>query len=252
MTDKKKKTTVKKKTAAKKSSKGKTAATGSAVKKSSKKTKVESAKSVNPLYILTIMSLLVVLIFLINKVYFSDKKISDKRKQIVAAEDLIKSKKIKDEKKNSDKENKPQNIDKTAVKVDARVYFIRFDDRTEKSMLYSVKRKVDKIKMVEGVMKELIKGLTPKEIRGGFFSAVPRDLKIRSINVKSGVAVIDFDNSIQKGAAGNILINRIDQIIYTATQFKNIHSVQIKIDGKIRNSLGGDGLYINGPLKRKR
>jgi spore germination protein GerM len=62
---------------------------------------------------------------------------------------------------------------------------------------------------------------------------------------------IDFNSSLEKGGAGNIIINRIDQIVYTMTQFKDINSIIIKINGQRRNSIGADGLSISGPIHRR-
>jgi len=71
------------------------------------------------------------------------------------------------------------------------------------------------------------------------------------VKIRNKTAEIDFNSAIEYGAAGSILLNRLDQIVYTATQFSGVGSVIIKINGKARQTLGADGLSISGPLHRR-
>ena len=82
-------------------------------------------------------------------------------------------------------------------------------------------------------------------------TAVPHGLRVNGIRLKNGTAEIDFNGAIEQGAGGSVLINRIDQIVYTATQFPNVRSIVIKINGRPRQTLGMDGLSIGGPLHRR-
>ena len=99
-------------------------------------------------------------------------------------------------------------------------------------------------------LEQLIKGPTPYEQGKGYITAVPSHLKIRNIDIKGKTAEIDFNGVIEEGAAGDILLKRIQQIVNTATQFDNIDSIIIKINGQRRKTIGGDGLSIGGPLRR--
>jgi len=76
-------------------------------------------------------------------------------------------------------------------------------------------------------------------------------MRINSVKIRNKTAEIDFNSAIEYGAAGSILLNRLDQIVYTATQFSGVGSVIIKINGKARQTLGADGLSISGPLHRR-
>lgn len=79
---------------------------------------------------------------------------------------------------------------------------------------------------------------------------MPSNLKIRNIDIKGKTAEIDFNSAIEEGAAGDILLKRIQQIVHTATQFDDVDSIIIKINGQRRKTIGGDGLSIGGPLRR--
>ena len=132
-----------------------------------------------------------------------------------------------------------------------KVYFIRMDERTEKIYLAPVSRKVDEPKKVEAALTQLIKGLSGSEKRRGYLSAVPANLKVRRVRVRNGIAEIDFNAAIGYGA-GNILVSRLDQIVYTATQFKEVRAVQVTINGRRHSVLGSDGLSIGSPLHRRK
>jgi len=79
---------------------------------------------------------------------------------------------------------------------------------------------------------------------------VPASLRLRSVNIKGSTAEIDFSGEIEQSAAGEIVIKRVQQIVYTATQFDNVDSIVIMINGQRRKTLGSDGFSISGPLRR--
>jgi len=135
-------------------------------------------------------------------------------------------------------------------KREVRVYLVRIDETTGKSRLVAVTRKVQG-DVIEGALKELINGPTAGEKKRGLLTAVPADLKIRRIRVMNRTAEIDFNAAIEQGASGSVLLDRIDQIVYTATQFPAVARVIITINGKRRETLGTDGLSIGGPIERR-
>jgi spore germination protein GerM len=47
-------------------------------------------------------------------------------------------------------------------------------------------------------------------------------------------------------------MNRIEQIVFTATQFEGVEGVVIKINGVERSTIGPDGLALARPLTRAR
>jgi germination protein M len=153
-----------------------------------------------------------------------------------------------------EKTRKQPEMKETPVKQPAesvKIYFVALNEKTDKMYLAPVSRKVNRDPLLENTIRELVKGPTSAEKRKGLLTAIPTELKINSIKIKNKTAEIDFNSAIEHGAAGNILINRIDQIVYTATQFSGVTSVIIKINGRTRQTLGADGLSISGPLHRR-
>ena len=211
------------------------------------------ARNFSPVFVLIIMVLTAVIIFLLNKAYYKEEESGKAHNQPPSLKDKDKSLDAAGRENEKEREkDRGETAGKTEDNfLEAKVYFVKINEATENMTLVPVKRRVSGSNKVEGALKELIRGLSKKERDSGLLNAVPQDLKIRSIRVNNRTAIIDFNGSIEKDAAGSILLSRLDQIVYTATQFSDVESVIITINGKKRNTLGSDGLSINGPLHRR-
>jgi germination protein M len=248
--------------------------TGTAAKKpasSAKKPKAAAStrppeKGRNAAYVLVIMGLVTALAVLFGKFYAPRKGDVIQPQEEKAAADKKEEKRNKPagttetEKKRPDREAREEKIQKepekkvTPVKQPAetvKVYFVALNEKTDKMYLAPVTRKVTGEPLLENTLRELVRGPTTAEKKKGLLTAIPAELKINGIRIRNKTAEIDFSGAIEHGAAGSILINRIDQIVYTATQFSGVSSVIIKINGKTRQTLGADGLSISGPLHRR-
>jgi len=244
-------------------------------KKSGAKNKIKSSKSArtagrstqptrgrNPAYVLVILGLLTVLVLMLNKFYEKTGPASKKDRDTSSVlEDLKKYARpggfgtapVTDalHEKESDDATGGKALKETNAREIIKIYFMKLDERTEKMYLSSVPRRVDKKSFLESTIRELIKGPTLSEKKRGYLTAVPRNLRLNGIRLKNRTAELDFSAAIERDATGSILLNRIDQIVYTATQFPGVTGVIIKINGKKRESLGADGLSIGGPLQRR-
>ncbi len=264
------KKTTKKKTAAKSVPKKAAAPSPAAVPRKAEKGK-------NPIYVLIIMALVTAIALMVNRYSLRDEGERDKPKKkqqpvSIETQDRKNEREKREEKKTSP--DKKEKIEKTgkaekAEKIEKRepsekkeasdkpateqvkVYFVKLNEKSEKMYLAPVARTVRGGPLVENAMKELIRGPTSAEKKKGHLTAVPAGLRVNSVKIRNQSAEIDFNAAIEQGATGSILIHRIDQIVYTATQFPNVKSVVIKINGKQRQTLGTDGLSIGGPLHRR-
>lgn len=220
-----------------------------------------------PFYVLVIIILITVIVLLLNKFYEGGRlTLPD---IIKTSQKSDKAKEVKVDKKGSD--NESQKSDQSAVSRDDKstktekpdtatdtvtterevsLYFLKLDEKSEKVYIATVKRKITEKDLLMNTFDQLIKGPTKYEQGRGYISAVPSNLKVRGIEMKGRTAEIDFNGVIEEGAAGDILMKRIQQIVHTATQFENVESVQIKINGQKRKTIGGDGLSIGAPLRR--
>jgi spore germination protein GerM len=236
--------------------KNNTAAKGKSSTAAGKK-KNQTGDRRNPFFMLIILVLLTVIVLLVNNFVKTGSRSVTPGKKTVAPESVIKEKIgsnedsqtaiIEIKEKDTDKEKKSD-----AATRRVRVYFIKLDSRTDKMYLSSVQRKVGEQSTLRDTLNELIKGPTRQEKNRGYLTAVPVNLRIRGVRTRNRTAFVDFNSAIEYGASGNILISRLDQIVYTATQFSNINDIVITINGARRSTLGSDGLSIGGPLTRRR
>jgi spore germination protein GerM len=225
-----------------------------------------------PFYVLVIIILVTIIVLLLNKFYeggkfnlpglkiLSEKNDSLKEKNdpqkekgtesktSESPEDKEKDKTSEDKISKSDGKKPEENI--PAADKEVTLYFLKLDEKSEKIYLSTVKRKLPDKQILSATMEQLIKGPTAYEQGKGYITAVPVNLKIRSIDIKGKTAEIDFNGVIEEGAAGDILLKRVQQIVHTATQFENVESIVIKINGQRRKTIGGDGFSIGGPLRR--
>jgi len=228
-------------------------------------------KGKNPIYVLIIMALVTAIALMVNRYSLRDEGEKDKPKKKPLPVSIETQDRKDDREKREEKETSPdkkekiekaqkkerrepsekkETTDKPAAE-EVKVYFVKLNEKSEKMYLAPVARTVRGGPLLENAMKELIRGPTSAEKRKGHLTAVPAGLRVNSVKIRNQSAEIDFNGAIEQGATGSILIHRIDQIVYTATQFPNVKSVVIKINGKQRQTLGTDGLSIGGPLHRR-
>ncbi len=215
-------------------------------------------RNLTPLFIIVIMLLLTVIAVLLKGRFTGEQTAAGRGKvrheARRAAERSESGREEKDEGKlPSDASQKKTDTKETAgaAEKDVRIYLVRFDERTEKTSMVPVTRKIKAADPVEAAIRALIAGPTETEKRRGLLTAVPARLKLRDAQVRQKTAVLDFSGEIEQNASGSILLSRIDQIVYTATQFDGVESVLIRINGKSRSVIGSDGLAIGAPLRRK-
>ena len=256
--DKKKKTS----TAGKKPAKGTSSKTATAKKAAPKSGKMKKAaaapqRSMAPL-VLVIMALSTAVILLMNRQVpviknirktagEHPRKMEQPRQKAPEEKKAIPEKTVEKEDKKAAEKPVPEK-----KLVTARIYLLRLNEKEEKVYLSPVTRKVSEEGRIKETLEELIRGADRRETGRGYLTAVPAGLRIRSVRMRNRTAEIDFSGALEEGASGSILVNRLDQIVYTATQFNDVDSIVITINGERRKTLGSDGLSIQGPLHRRK
>jgi len=178
----------------------------------------------------------------------------EKMKEGQTVKTVQENNKTKDEKeKNVKKEietEKEKIKEKDVSLVQVKIYFLVYNEKADRIELHPVLRQVNARTPVKAALEELIKGPSKPEEKKGYVSAIPSTLKVIDVSIINNIAFINFTGALEEGAAGNIMLNRIDQIVYTATQFENVDGIHILINGQRKRFLGPDGISIAGPLKR--
>ena len=82
-------------------------------------------------------------------------------------------------------------------------------------------------------------------------SLIPAGTKLLSARVQGGVAYLNFNEAFEINTYGvEGYIHQLEQIVYTATAFSTVSSVQFLIEGEKRDYLGSEGVLIASPLSR--
>ena len=82
-------------------------------------------------------------------------------------------------------------------------------------------------------------------------SLIPSGTKLLSAKVSGGVAYLNFNEAFEINTYGvEGYIHQLEQIVFTATAFSTVNSVQFLIEGEKRDYLGSEGVLIASPLSR--
>ena len=82
-------------------------------------------------------------------------------------------------------------------------------------------------------------------------SLIPTGVKLLGARVSDGVAYLDFNDNFEINTYGvEGYTCQLMQIVYTATSFSTVNSVQFLIEGKKKEYLGSEGQWIGSPLSR--
>ena len=92
---------------------------------------------------------------------------------------------------------------------------------------------------------------TTKAAERNLMSLIPPGTKLLSAKVQNGVAYLNFNENFEINTYGvEGYIHQLEQIVFTATSFSTVSSVQFLIDGEKRDYLGSEGVVIATPLSR--
>lgn len=92
---------------------------------------------------------------------------------------------------------------------------------------------------------------TTKSAEKNCMSLIPSGTKLLGIKIQNGVAYLDFNENFEFNFNGVEGYNaQLMQIVYTATSFSTVKSVQFLIEGQKKEYLGSEGQWIGSPLSR--
>ncbi len=138
------------------------------------------------------------------------------------------------------------------TKKKVRIFFVKVNNDGEidlKSELKSVY--VGKTPLSKS-LEALLAGPDTQDINRGLLTLIPEGAQLLSTTIKDGVAYLNFNEMFRFNPLGvEGYIAQIKQIVYTATEFESVDSVQFSIDGVRQEYLGPEGVYIGRPISRK-
>jgi spore germination protein GerM len=100
---------------------------------------------------------------------------------------------------------------------------------------------------VETALNALLAG--PKQ--EGVTTTIPKDTKLRSVQVKPDGIHVDLSQDFVTGGGSASMTTRVGQVLYTVTSEDPTAPVWFSVEGKPVDKLGGEGLVLDGPLTRQ-
>ncbi len=100
-------------------------------------------------------------------------------------------------------------------------------------------------------IKALLQGPSLEENKMNCMTLIPKGTRLIGASVKNGIATLNFNEDFEfntYGVEGSI--GQLMQIVYTATEFSTVKSVQFLIEGERKDYLGTEGQWIGSPLSR--
>ena len=131
-----------------------------------------------------------------------------------------------------------------AGEVDVKVYFLSGE------RLAIAHRLVAGPELLRQAFEALLAGPTPDERSAGLLSTVPPGTELLDVDLADGVATIDLSSAYASGGGSLSMTTRVAQVVFTATQFATVDRVTFWIDGEPIETLGGEGLMLDGPQSR--
>lgn len=104
--------------------------------------------------------------------------------------------------------------------------------------------------LLAAALEALLAGPTPEERARGLATEIPAGVRLRALQLREGVAVIDVSGEVASGGGSTSMQARLWQLVYTATQLPAARQVRLLIDGEERPALGGEGVVIDRPIGR--
>ena len=134
---------------------------------------------------------------------------------------------------------------KQAEKIGIKVYYP--DDNGMKLVAETRTVETTQDGKYKAAMESLLSGTKAK----GVVTIISKKTKLKSVAVKDGIATVDFSEDLVKNFAGGSTGEEmlVGSIVNTLTEFPEVKSVQILLEGKKVDSLAGH-LDTSKPLKR--
>ncbi len=85
----------------------------------------------------------------------------------------------------------------------------------------------------------------------GVSTAIPRGTEVLDLHIADGLATVDLSSEYESGGGSLSIQLRVAQVVFTLTQFDTVEAVRFRIDGHDVESIGGEGLLVDKPQKRK-
>ena len=130
----------------------------------------------------------------------------------------------------------PSDTAAPGVKRAVVVYFSR-DEKVAASS-----RTVQSEGVARAALEAVFAGPNATESGAGMTSAIPDGTKVLGLTIADGKATVDLNDTFQSGGGSLSMTLRVAQVVATLLQFDTVQSVDIHLDGKPVEGIGGEGV----------
>ena len=147
--------------------------------------------------------------------------------------------------KSENDKNKPAAVRKAVI------YWVRVDADGKLIPKSAIRLLPKSDAPMSDALEALFAAPTVDELKQGVRTLIPPDTKLRSAWVRDGVAFINVSEEFQFNQYGiDGALAQLLQVVFTATEFSTVKSVQFLIEGQKKEYLGAEGVWIGSPLSR--
>ena len=129
-----------------------------------------------------------------------------------------------------------------------RIFLVGGAGDTER--LVSVERTVQAPATVERMLAQLTLGPNREELSAGLRSALLPGTVINSVVIEANIAIIDLAEGRGISASGPDKILALAQMVYSATELREVGGVRFTVDGTRAETPTGTGVLTTGPVGR--
>ncbi len=135
------------------------------------------------------------------------------------------------------------------------VYFVRFDAAHHKGSLAVMRRPAPRGPVdarLTAALRALLEGPGGSGRQDGqaLATEIPVGTALLGAGASGGIVTVNLSKTYAAGGGSSSMLARVWQVVYTATQFPDAPAVQILIEGRRVDALGGEGVVIGAPLRR--
>ena len=129
----------------------------------------------------------------------------------------------------------------------ASLYFVRIDSEDGSVKPVPVERTIEyKDSPITKTFEALLRGPTETERNKGIISLIPEGTRLLSARIDEGHLTLNFSHHFEENYTGReAILLEISQVILTSFDFNQVTKVSIRIDGKPKRYITGEGI----PLK---
>lgn len=144
----------------------------------------------------------------------------------------------------------PKKHKSTAVRK-ATIYWVRIDPDGKLIPMHVHRMLPQSDSPMSDALQVLFAAPSVSELKDGVRTLIPPRTKLRSAWVKDGIAFINVSEEFQFNQYGiDGAVAQLMQVVFTATEFATVKSVQFLIEGQKQDYLGAEGAWIGSPLSR--